>query len=133
MKPYKMKDVCEAIQMPYETLRFYCNEGLVPNLERDENMHRLFDAADIAWLEGIQALRACDFSINELKEYMQLCFEGLASIDRRQVMLSLKREIILYQIQALGKSIEYIDQKNAFYDRVCRGEEAYHSNLISSQ
>ena len=30
-----MKQCCEATGMSYEALKFYCNEGLVPNVKRD--------------------------------------------------------------------------------------------------
>ena len=31
---YTMKQACQAAGMSYETLKFYCNEGLVPNVKR---------------------------------------------------------------------------------------------------
>lgn len=38
-----MKEVCKEIGMNYETLKFYCKEGLVPNVKRDKNNYRNFD------------------------------------------------------------------------------------------
>jgi len=35
MKTYTMKQACELTGMNYETLKFYCNSGLVPGLKRD--------------------------------------------------------------------------------------------------
>lgn len=29
---YTMKQACELTKLSYETLKFYCNEGLVPNV-----------------------------------------------------------------------------------------------------
>ena len=29
---YSMKEVCEKVGMTYETLKFYCNKGLIPNV-----------------------------------------------------------------------------------------------------
>ncbi|MGN1174800.1 MAG: MerR family transcriptional regulator [Roseburia sp.] len=31
-----------------ETLKFYCNQGLVPNVKRDKNNRRIFSDKDIA-------------------------------------------------------------------------------------
>ena len=31
---YSMKQVCETTGLTYETLKFYCNQGLVPNVKR---------------------------------------------------------------------------------------------------
>ena len=38
-----MKQACKATGMSYEALKFYCNEGLVPNVKRAENNYRVFD------------------------------------------------------------------------------------------
>ena len=38
---YTMKQACELTKLSYETLKFYCNEGLVPNVKRDKNNHRI--------------------------------------------------------------------------------------------
>lgn len=38
---YSMKEVCKLTGMKYETLKYYCNEGLVPNVKRSENNYRV--------------------------------------------------------------------------------------------
>ena len=50
---FTMKEACEQTQLPYETLKFYCNQGLVPNVKRDKNNHRIFDERDIAWIKSL--------------------------------------------------------------------------------
>lgn len=35
---YSMKETCEKTHLTYDTLKFYCNEGLVPNVKRDKNI-----------------------------------------------------------------------------------------------
>ena len=40
---YTMMQVCRELDMTYQTLKFYCNEGLVPNVKRDHNNRRVFD------------------------------------------------------------------------------------------
>ena len=32
---YTMMQVCKETGMTYQALKFYCNEGLVPNVKRD--------------------------------------------------------------------------------------------------
>ena len=32
---YTMEEVCKETGMTYEGLKFYCNQGLVPNVKRD--------------------------------------------------------------------------------------------------
>lgn len=33
---YSMKQACQKVGMTYEALKFYCNQGLVPNVKRDK-------------------------------------------------------------------------------------------------
>ena len=40
---FTMKEACNQTHLPYETLKFYCNQGLVPNVKRDKNNRRIFD------------------------------------------------------------------------------------------
>lgn len=88
---YTMKQACEEVGMTYETLKFYCNQNLVPNVKRDKNNHRIFNEHDIAWIKGLTCLKSCDMSIQEMKEYLALCLEGEASIPKRQAILDLKK------------------------------------------
>lgn len=124
-----MKEVCEQINMPYETLKYYCKEGLVPNVKRDKNNYRNFDEANIAWLKGLQCLRKCGLSIQEMKQYMSFCMEGPSTIPQRKEMLETTREHLLDQIEEIKKSIDYIDQKQEYYDQVLEGIVPYSSNL----
>lgn len=39
---YTMMQVCRELNMTYQTLKYYCNEGFVPNVKRDRNNRRIF-------------------------------------------------------------------------------------------
>ena len=118
--------------MPYETLKFYCNEGLVPNVKRDKNNYRIFDERDVAWIKSLTCLKNCDMSIAEMKEYLALCLKGPSTILQRKAILERKRNALLEKMSELQKSIDYIDWKQAFYDDVLSGKTEYISNLIDT-
>ena len=125
-----MKEVCKEIGMNYETLKFYCKEGLVPNVKRDKNNYRNFDEKNIAWLKGIQCLRKCGLGVSEIKIYMNYCLQGPTSIPKRKDILSQTKEHLLKSIAEINECIEYIDNKQRFYDDVLEGKCRYTSNLI---
>lgn len=127
---FTMKETCRETGMTYEALKFYCNEGLVPNVKRDKNNHRLFDERDIAWIKSLTCLKNCGMSIQEMKVYIQLCQKGKSSIPERKAILAQKRLELLKKMDDLQGSIDYIDWKQNFYDDVLSGKTAYHSNLI---
>mgnify|MGYP002619851488 FL=1 len=127
---YSMKEACTLTNMTYENLKFYCNEGLVPNVKRDSRNYRVFDEHDIKWIQSLNCLKSCGMSIAEMKEYLALCMEGKGTILERKVILAEKKETLLQSIAELQKSVAYIDWKQGFYDDVLSGKTAYYSNLV---
>ena len=127
---YTMTQACEETGMTYQGLKFYCNEGLVPNVKRDGRNRRIFDERDLAWIKGLSCLRECDMSIGEMKRYLRLCLEGISSIPERKDMLDEKRARLAKRMAALESSIRYIDEKQRFYDDVLSGKREYVSNLL---
>ena len=127
---YTMMQVCKETGMTYQALKFYCNEGLVPNVKRDRRNYRVFDDHDIKWIQSLGCLRNCGLSIAEMKEYLNLCLEGESSIPARKEILSRKKEALLASMQQLREAVDYIDWKQGFYDDVLSGKTAYYSNLI---
>ena len=128
---YSMKEVCRLTGMNYETLKFYCNEGLVPNVKRDANNYRVFDDRDVAWINSLSCLKNCGMSITEMREYIALCLQGRASIPQRREILVRKRAELLERMAVLQASVDYIDWKQGFYNDVEAGKIPYTSNLIS--
>lgn len=127
---FSMKETCNEVGMTYETLKFYCNQGLVPNVQRDHNNHRIFSEKDIAWIKGLTCLKRCGMSIHEMKEYLALCLEGESTIPQRKNILEQKKVMLIQSMEELQKSIDYIDWKQGFYDDVLSGKTKYYSNLI---
>ena len=127
---YTMMQVCKETGMTYQALKFYCNEGLVPNVKRDKNNRRVFDERDVAWISSLTRLKKCVMSIQEMKEYLSLCLMGESTIPQRKEMLARKQEELHRSIRELEDSVAYIDWKQNFYDEVLSGKRPYESNLI---
>lgn len=128
---YSMKETCKKTNLTYDTLKFYCNEGLVPNVKRDKNNYRIFDDKDIAWIDSLSCLKSCGMSINEMKEYLNLCLKGEKTIPQRQNILNVKLKKLELKKQEIEKSISYINLKNKFYNDVLSRKTKYFSNLIN--
>lgn len=127
---YSMKEVCQETNLTYQALKYYCNEGLVPNVKRDSNNRRIFDEHDVKWIKDLVCLKKCGMSIQEMKEYLALCLQGESTIMKQKEMLSKKQEMLRESIRELENSIDYIDWKQNFYDEVLSGKRPYVSNLI---
>ena len=130
---YTMMQVCKKTNMTYEALKFYCNEGLVPNVKRDKNNRRVFDDRDVAWIGSLTCLKKCDMSIQEMKEYLALCMEGESTIMQRKEILARKQEALRRQIRELEESVAYIDWKQNYYDEILSGRRPYESNVMCTE
>jgi len=130
---YTMKQACEQTGLSYETLKFYCNQGLVPNVKRDEQNRRIFSDRDIRWINSLGCLKNCGMGIQEMRQYLQLCLEGPSSIPERKVILEEKRLELEQELKRVQDSIAYIDWKQQFYDEVLAGKREYISNLIPEE
>jgi len=119
---YSPKEVCDKLGISYETLRFYCKEGLIPNIHRDKNNWRVFDDRNVNWIEGLLCLRRCDMSLKDMKQYMNLCLKGKESIPERKEMLAKTRDELLAKQKELQEALDYIDDKQKYYDDVLSGK-----------
>lgn len=130
---YTMMQVCKEANMTYQTLKYYCNEGLIPNVKRDKNNRRVFDDRDVKWIKDLTCLKKCGMSIQEMKVYLDLCLQGESTIPERQEILVRKREELLAAIEELNECVTYVDWKQSFYDDVLSGKRPYISNLIRTE
>lgn len=121
---YSMKETCEKTGLTYNTLKFYCNEGLIQNVKRNKSNYRVFDDNDINWIKSLTCLKNCSMSIAEMKEYLNLCLKGKSSIPERQVILDgkldeleqkkkrLKKQLILFIGNKISIKMFYQERKN---------------------
>ena len=130
---YTMMQVCKETDMTYQALKFYCNEGLIPNVKRDKNNRRVFDERDVKWIKDLVCLKKCGMSIQEMKDNLALCLQGQSTIPQRQKMLDKKREALLTSMEELKGCVNYIDWKQNFYNDVLSGKRPYVSNLIPAE
>ena len=127
---YSMKETCKQVGMTYETLKFYCNEGLIPNVQRDKNNYRVFDDNNINWIKSLSCLKKCGMSITEMKKYLNLCMQGESTISERKKMLDKKQKDLVLKKKEIEDSLSFINWKQNFYDDVLNGKTEYFSYLI---
>ena len=129
---YTMKETCLKTGLAYETLKFYCNQGLVPNVKRDSQNHRVFDDRDVAWINSLNCLKRCDMGIAEMKEYLALCQLGARTIPQRKKVLADKRRSLEEEQRRIARAMAYIDRKQDFYDEVLSGKRDDIGNLTGA-
>ena len=132
-KLYSMKETCDKTGLTYDALKFYCNEGLIPNVKRNKSNYRVFDDNDINWIKSLSCLKNCGMSIVEMKEYLSLCLKGDSSIPERQDILDAKLRELEHKKQEIQDAIDFVHWKQNFYKDVLSGKRKYFSYLIKTE
>ena len=130
---YSMKETCDKTGLTYDTLKFYCNEGLIPNVKRNKSNYRVFNDDDINWIKSLSCLKKCGMSIVEMKEYLNLCLKGKSSIPERQFVLDAKLCELENKKQEIQEAIDFVHWKQNFYEDVLSGKTEYFSYLIPKE
>ena len=100
---YTMKQMAAMFDVTEHTLRYYTDLGLLP-CERDSGNRRMFNEESVNWMQGIQCLKGCGASIENIKEYCCLCL-----LEESQENLQARYAIILKQRNEAYKRVEHYE------------------------
>ncbi|MBL1225878.1 MerR family transcriptional regulator [Enterococcus sp. BWR-S5] len=115
---YTVNDVSERLNLSKHTIRYYTDQGLIPNLQRDKNNNRIFDDASLNWLIGVRYLKNCGMSIQDIREYNQLCLLGDSTIDERFDIILKQKALAEEQLLEAQKRYKYLEDKLELYEKI---------------
>ena len=111
---YKISEISKLYDIGVDSLRYYERLGILTP-KRDTNGYRLYNLTDLYKLNIIRDLRALNFSMTQIKDYLdkQSLNNTLALLNQEQVMidqeienLKIRRSIIQERIRDLLESKE---------------------------
>lgn len=98
----KTKDITDKTGIDRETLRFYESKGLLPNLNRTASGYRVYPNNTIERIKFIQTAKGAGFTLNQIKELIDLQQSRGACRSSRDIV-KLKRSEIMERIKSLKK------------------------------
>ncbi|WP_054028750.1 MerR family transcriptional regulator [Bacillus sp. FJAT-28004] len=113
-----IKEAADKIGLPAHTLRYYEQEGLLPFIKRDENGNRIFNEADLLWLELIVCLRKTDIPLSELRAIVELTKVGDSTASQRKQIFEKHKEKMMEKQRDLDNAFKKIDLKIQYYDEL---------------
>lgn len=115
MEHFTIKQVAELFGISAHTLRYYDNEGLFPDMERDERGARAFTPEQLDWLKMVICLRETGMSVSEIKHYIALAQRGDSTLKERYEIIMEQRERALEALEDAHRKLELLDRKAAYY------------------
>lgn len=116
---YTISEIAKLMGVSTYTLRYYDKEGLFPNVKRVNGI-RIFEDKDFEWLRVLNCLRNINMPIKKMKEYVELCQQGDASLKDRLKMIEEQEESINAQIKTLEYYKQEIDFKKKYYEEAIK-------------
>lgn len=118
---YTIKQMAEMFGVTEHTLRFYTDKGLLP-CERDSGNRRVFTEESVNWMQGIQCLKGCGASLEDIQEYCRLCLleESEENLRARYAIILKQRDEAYKRIEEAKATAKYMDDKVAHYEAMAQ-------------
>ena len=127
---YKVAEVAKMMGVLPSTLRYYDQEGLLPNIKRVNGI-RVFEDEDFKWLRVLNCLKNTNMPIKKIKRYVDLAQEGDATLKERQQLIQEQKQNILDQIKQFQYYLQEIEYKEWYYKEAIKaGSEKAIYDLI---
>ncbi len=115
---YTIGEVAEKTGLSAHTLRYYEKVGVLNSIGRSANGIREFSDNDIELLKIVNCLKETGISINEIKNYIELCSQGKNSIEERKKIFEERKKHIEQEIENLNRHLETVKYKIWYYDNI---------------
>ena len=119
---YTFKQFAEMFNTTEHTIRYYTDISLLP-CRRDKGNRRIFDEESVNWMQGIVCLKGCGASIEDIKEYCDLCRlpESEETLYARYQIILRQREQAYKRIEEAKATAAYMDEKVRHYEQILSG------------
>ena len=119
---YTIKEMAERFGITEHTLRFYTDKGLLP-CQRDGGNRRVFNEESVNWMQGIQCLKGCGASLEDIQTYCRLCLleESEENLRARYAIILKQREEAYKRVEEAKATAKYMDGKVAHYEAILAG------------
>lgn len=98
----------ELVDLTKDTIRFYENEGLLINVERNINGYKNYTNDHVEQLKLIKHAKELGFTLNEIKSLGNLLFSNKLTLTEMSSLLKAKEQEIDLKIKQLTSFKNYI-------------------------
>lgn len=120
---YTIKMVAQKTNLTPYVLRYYENEGLIPQVSRSKSGIRHYSEDDLEWIHLICCLKNTGMSIKQIRTFVDLSVQGdLTLKERCDILIGHKKEVE-EQIRESQRHLEKVSHKIACfteqYEKYC--------------
>lgn len=115
---FSIQETAKLTNLSIDTIRYYEKSGLLFPIKRKDNGHREFTEGDVNWINFIVCLKSTGMRVSDIAQYKKLVDFGDETCEKRREIMINHRKKIIENIKELKKSLEKIDYKIEYYDKL---------------
>lgn len=123
MSALTVNQVSKKLNISAYTLRYYDDQGLFPDVTRDDNGKRLFSEASLEWVNLVICLRNTGMSISDIRHFIELCKAGDATISERYDIILTQKKKAETDLEEMQKRLSVICGKEKWYRSLLEKEK----------
>ena len=108
---HSIAEAARRTGLSIDTLRYYERIGLTDPPARTSAGRRSYSDHDLEWLEFLTKLRTTGMPIRMMRNYTQLCRDGVGTAARRRELLIEHRAAVRERIAELTACLDLLDYK----------------------
>jgi DNA-binding transcriptional MerR regulator len=121
---YTINEVANLTGLSPHTVRFYAKKDLFPNIIRNHLNVRLFSSKDVEYVEIVKALRMTGMSLQNIKQYIDLCEQGADTLEERYHIISNQQIMAEDYLREVTQQIRLLRKKVNYYKKaIDQGED----------
>ncbi|MBP3498853.1 MAG: MerR family transcriptional regulator [Akkermansia sp.] len=106
---YSISALSRKTGLSIHTLRYYEKEGLLRYVERTESGRRVYGEASMGCLLGVLCMKQAGMTLPQIKAFMDVTIEGVATLPRRLEMMLSAREQLSKLKEAVDRGLQLAD------------------------
>lgn len=118
----KIAEVSKRYGISADTLRYYERIGILRDVPRNPSGLRDYSEKNCNAVEFVKCMRGAGMSIESLKLYMDLFYEGDHTKDQRKLLLEAQRDTIRARITELEEAFTRLSYKIDHYEEMVSEE-----------
>lgn len=111
-----IKQVSERLGISKETLRYWENNGLIPEVPRNSSGYRDYTENEVKWALFIKAMRKAGMSVESLIEFVELYRDKANTHDAQKALIKEQYDELIQKRQDLDQTINYLKYKLDHFD-----------------
>jgi DNA-binding transcriptional MerR regulator len=118
MATYTVKQISDKFTLSSHTIRFYDDQGLIPDVIRDEHGTRLFTEENLDWISLVLCLRNTGMSIADIRHYIDLCRAGESTVFERYQIIMKQKQRAEADLKEMQHRLEILGLKESCYEQI---------------